>query len=172
MSDIHNNSLAYGPYKNFVFNPQTSSFGALEVPSGMRPVSSFRGSSKPLLTMPYGPGGQWLAGSHEGAASSGEAMFGSSVSDHNVTQSGYLSLWDAQPRSLPPSWNPLLLQGGNVYKQRDNSPLLSSVVPVSSFGRVRRVSKVTKAKNVKSAVKKTKANTKTKKKTNTKAKRQ
>lgn len=165
MSDIHNNSLAYGPYKNFVFNPQTSSFGALEVPNGMRPVSSFRGSSRPLLTMPYGPGGQWLAGRHEGAASSGEAMFGSSsVSDHNVTQSGYLSLWDAQPRSMPPSWNPMLLQGGNVYKQRENSPLLSSVVPVSSFGRVRRVSKVSKTKKVssKKPVRKTKAKTKTK----------
>jgi len=139
--------LAFGVFENFQFNPKTNSFGALEVPNGMTPVSNFKRSNNPLLIMPFGPGGQWLEKGHEGAASSGvafgkRARFGNmSLEGKTVNPSGYLSTWNGQPRIAPPSWNPLLLQGNNVFREGINSPMLSNVVSnssnanTSSFGR-------------------------------------
>lgn len=137
--------LAFGVFKDFQFNPRTNSFGALQVPNGMKPVSDFRRSSNPLLIMPFGPGGQWLEKGHEGAASSGAAFgkrsrFGNmSLEGKTVNPSGYLSTWYGQPRIAPPSWNPLLLQGNNTFREGINSPMLSNVVATTSnsnsFGR-------------------------------------
>lgn len=150
--DPYNNHLAFGAFANLRFNNGNivSGFGNLDVPRGMKPVSDFRRTSRPLITMPFGPPGQWLVEGHEGGASSaagfGRSSFPSSLAGRKVNQSGYLSLWDAQPRSLAPSWNPLLMQGGNMYVQSPNGPTLSDVVP-SSFGRrrsVRKIGRVTK----------------------------
>jgi len=44
-----------------------------------------------------------------------------------LSQSGYLSLWDAPPVNMPPSWNPLQLQGGNIYPQHLNRPKLRQI---------------------------------------------
>jgi len=157
MSDLTNNHLAYGAFAEFKFG-SGSNFGKLVVPQGMRPVSDFRRSNRPLITMPFGPPGRWLVPGHEGAASS--AAFGSkwpsSLAGRKVNQSGYLSLWDAQPRSLAPSWNPLLMQGGNMYVQSPNGPTLADVVPASGFGRQRSVRKVGKGtKKTKTSKRKT-----------------
>lgn len=135
-----NDHLAYGAFSGLKFG-KSNKFGKLSVQPGMRPVSDFRRTTNPLLTMPFGPPQPWIAKGHEGGASS---AFG-----QKVNQSGYLSLWNAQPRSLPPSWNPLLLQGGNVYRQHPDSPGLSDVVPTSSYGR--RVVKVAKLKRRKTS---------------------
>lgn len=172
-SSFGNNHLAYGEFEQFVFEKDPSSgFGKLVVPEGMRPVSDFRKTNRPLITMPFGPPQPWLMKGHEGAASTMASQFGKNLDalkGHKVNQSGYLSLWNAQPRSLAPSWNPLLMQGGNMYVQSPSGPTLSDVVPVSNFGRrrsVRKVKKVTKkrksSKKAK-AVKKTKAVKKAKK---------
>lgn len=140
------NHLAYGVWSHLKFGEDGS-------------LLSF-GRNKPLLTMPFGPPQPWLMAGHEGAASAiatPNVRFGSKLSDRKVNQSGYLSLWNSQPRSLAPSWNPLLLQGSNVFQQGGNSPNLSDVVPVSSFGRrklVRKVGKVTKKRSVKKTTKK------------------
>lgn len=131
--------LAYGAFSGLKFG-KSSKFGKLSVPPGMRPVSSYRRTDNPLLTMPFGPPRPWMAKGHEGGASSA-AAFG-----QKVNQSGYLSLWNAQPRSLPPSWNSLLLQGGNVYRQEPNSPGLHDVVPTSSYGRRVKVAKLKRRK--------------------------
>lgn len=155
------NHLAYGAFENFTYTPEDaeSSFGKLTVPSGMKPVSAYRRTDKPLLTMPFGPPQPWLMPGHEGAGSSMVAQFGSPkapLSERKVNQSGYLSLWDAQPRSMAPSWNPLLMQGANVFPQSPNGPMLSDVVPVSQFGRrssIRNVGKVTKKKATKKVAK-------------------
>ena len=132
--------LSYGAFSDL-------KFGKLSVPKGMRPVSDFRKTSNPLVTMPFGPPQPWLAKGHEGAASS--AAFG-----QNVNQAGYLSLWNAQPRSIAPSWNTLLMQGGNMYSQNPNSPRLSDVV-VSKFGRIK-INKVRRRKVTKKTSKKAK----------------
>ena len=67
--------------------------------------------------------------------------FGSSLDDKYVNPSGYLSTWYGQPRVIPPSWDPLLLQGQNTFRQGINNPTLSQVVANSynpnSFGRMR-----------------------------------
>lgn len=148
--------LAFGAFAGFQFNPRTSSFGALNVPGSMKPVSSYRQTDNPLLIMPFGPGGRWLENGPEGAASSG-AMFGrrrrksvkaprrtrfgdNSLAGRRVNPSGYLSTWYGQPRIPPASWNPLLLQGHNTFREGINSPMLSNVVAPSgqyanSFGR-------------------------------------
>ncbi len=68
-------------------------------------------------------------------------QFGSdSLKGRTVNPSGYLSTWHGQPRIIPPSWNPLLLQGNNTFREGVNSPKLSNVVVPSgamanSFGR-------------------------------------
>lgn len=132
--------LAFGAFEHFQFNPRTSSFGALEVPNGMRPVSSYRQTNNPFLIMPFGPGGRWLEQGPEGAASSAASFgrrrrnrFGNmSLQGKTVNPSGYLSTWYGQPRISPPSWNPLLLQGNNTFREGINSPMLSNVVTPSS----------------------------------------
>ena len=152
--DRYNNNLAFGIFSKYKFgkSDNANGFGALIVPSGMRPVSSFRNQDRPLLTAPFGPIQPWMAQGHEGAASSG---FGSSsLAGRKVNPSGYLALRNAQPRSLPPSWNPLLMQGGNYYVQGDNTPMLSSVV--SKFGVKKKAKKTVKRKPAgKTAAKKT-----------------
>lgn len=63
--------------------------------------------------------------------------FGSPMDSKYVNPSGYLATWYGQPVVPPPSWNPLLLQGNNVFEQNINYPSLSKVVPNSnnnSFG--------------------------------------
>ena len=134
--------LAYGAFSDFKFNKRTSSFGKLTVPTGMRPVSDFRKTRRPFTIMPFGPSGRWLENGHAGAGSSGAPMqFGSdSLKGRTVNPSGYLSTWNGQPRIIPPSWNPLLLQGNNTFREGVNSPKLSNVVVPSgpmanSFGR-------------------------------------
>lgn len=99
---------------------------------GSKFCSSFGNNG--LLIMPFGPGGRWLEQGHEGAASSAAAQFGSaSLAGRNVNPSGYLSTWYGQPRTPPPSWNPLLLQGHNTFREGIDSPRLSNVV--SGFGK-------------------------------------
>ena len=148
-------------------------FGALTVPSGMRPVSTFRRTNNPFLIMPFGPPGRWLESGPQGAASSSAygrrnlfgsgriggvapnlneilnqrlqrtrfgSLAGSHVNPSHLNPSGYLSTWYGQPRIVPPSWNPLLFQGDNAFREGINSPLLSNVVANSgayanSFGR-------------------------------------
>ncbi len=130
--------LAFGAFEQFQFNPKTSSFGSLDVPNGMRPVSSYRQTNNPFLIMPFGPGGRWLEQGPEGAASSAASFgrrnrFGNmSLQGKTVNPSGYLSTWYGQPRISPPSWNPLLLQGNNTFREGINSPMLSNVVTPSS----------------------------------------
>lgn len=152
-----NDQIAFGLFKEYKFDSNgrltdeamhelKNSFGALDVPMGMRPVSDFRRQTRPLITMPFGPPQPWMERGHEGAASS--AGFGSSLAGRKVNQSGYLSLWNAQPRSIAPSWNPLLMQGGNMYVQGDNSPTLGDVV--TKFGRNKK-SKLTKSTKKKTA---------------------
>ncbi len=131
-----------------------SQFGALDVPNGMRSVSSYRRAgtyNRPFLMMPYGPPQRWLeqANGQQGPASSKPpprgrrpgSNYGSSRSlkGKYVNPSGYLSTWYGQPRTPPPSWNPLLLQGQNTFRQGINSPRLSNVVVPrrNSFGRGR-----------------------------------
>lgn len=158
------NNLSFGAYSDLVFDSNSSGasfgrsafglafkrtaarFGALEVPSQMRPVSSFRGASMPLTIMPFGPGGSWLEEGHEGAGSSmagssmnsfgrgnsyGNSYGAGSLEGRDVNPAGYLSTWNGQPRVVPPSWNPLLLQGQNTFVEGINSPHLQNVV---SFG--------------------------------------
>jgi len=55
-----------------------------------------------------------------------------------VNPSGYLSTWHGFPRTPPPSWNPLLLQGGNNFRTGVNDPSLTNV----GFGRRRRTRRV------------------------------
>ena len=88
-----------------------------------------------LLIMPFGPGGQWLEAGHEGAASSAAAFGSNSLKGRSVNPSGYLSTWYGQPRVAPPSWNSLLLQGHNTFREGIDSPMLSNVV---SFGKTSR----------------------------------
>lgn len=143
-----------------------SQFGALDVPNGMRSVSSYRRAgtyNRPFLMMPYGPPQRWLeqTNGQQGPASSkppnskgaGNPLGGSprgrrpgsnygssrSLKGKYVNPSGYLSTWYGQPRTPPPSWNPLLLQGQNTFRQGINSPRLSNVVVPrrNSFGRGR-----------------------------------
>ena len=112
-----------------------NNFGALETPPGMRSVSSFRKAgqyNRPFLEMPFGPPQPWLTSSPQGAASSsvefGRQRFGSnSLKDRYVNPSGYLSTWYGQPRTPPASWNPLLLQGNNTFRQGINNPKLNQV---------------------------------------------
>jgi hypothetical protein len=62
--------------------------------------------------------------------------YGSSLEGRMVNPSGYLSTWYGQPRIVPTSWNPLLLQGHNTFREGINSPMLSNVVSHSNgFGR-------------------------------------
>lgn len=130
---VSGSHLAFGAYKHI--RNIGSSFGALTVPNGMRPVSDFRKTQNPLLIMPFGPGGKWLESGHEGAASSAAAGFGKSLEGRTVNPSGYLSTWYGQPRISPPSWNSLLLQGQNTFREGINSPMLKDVVAhKNSFG--------------------------------------
>ena len=130
-----------------------SGFGALDVPNGMRSVSSYRKAgtyNRPFLMMPFGPPQRWMEkppGGQQGPSSSmappnqRRSKYGSSRSlkGKYVNPSGYLATWYGQPRTPPPSWNPLLLQGQNTFRQGIDSPRLSNVVvPQSNFGRRRR----------------------------------
>jgi len=136
-----------GPHSRF-------GFGALDVPSGMRSVSSYRKAgtyNRPFLMMPFGPPQRWLEnqpGGQQGPASSlpppkqgRRSKYGSSRSlkGKYVNPSGYLATWYGQPRTPPPSWDPLLLQGQNTFRQGIDSPRLSNVVVPrrNSFGRGR-----------------------------------
>lgn len=131
-------------------------FGGLETPPGMRPVSSFRKAgqyNRPFLEMPFGPPQPWLMKGPEAAASSSlpppsaygrrrrrRSYFGNqaptsraappsnSLKDRYVNPSGYLATWYGQGRTAPPSWNSLLLQGNNTFRQGINNPRLSQVM--------------------------------------------
>lgn len=151
-----NNHLAFGAYANLRFNAKTSSFGALEVPMNMVPVSEYRRTSNPFAVMPFGPPGPWMEEGHPGGASSmahvgtqfGGNRFGNQlggIHDQSVNPSGYLSLWNGQPRVFPPSWNPLLLQGQNTFVEDVNYPRLDNVV---SFGKKPKTSKTSKKPKV------------------------
>ena len=142
-----------------------SQFGKLEVPRGVRPVSTFRKTNRPLLISPHGPAQPWLlqdeTPAYSGAPSFGrrrrakmgthddedtddesEMEFGrrrrrakmGTLEGKRVNPSGYLSTWNGFPRTPPPSWNPLLLQGQNNFLEGVNDPRLSNV----GFGRRRR----------------------------------
>lgn len=106
-------------------------FGNLDVQSGMRPVSDFRKArgNRPFTIMPFGPPQPWLEKGPEAAQST--AAFGNSLRDKYVNPSGYLSTWYGQPRVIPASWNPLLLQGNNIFREGIDNPTLSQVM----FGR-------------------------------------
>jgi hypothetical protein len=135
-----------------------NAFGALEVPHGMRSVSSYRQSDRPFAIMPFGPPQRWIEEPPEAAASSAFGLrrylmnkFGENLRDKYVNPSGYLSTWYGQPKVLPASWNPLLLQGNNVFTEGIDNPNLSQVVPSSwsnSFSNRRKVArrKVTRRK--------------------------
>jgi hypothetical protein len=114
-------------------------FGNLEVPGNMKPVSDFRKTNRPLLISPSGPSQPWLL-PDETPAYSGVPSFGlkrrsrmGTLSGKRVNPAGYLSIWNGFPRTPPPSWNPLLLQGGNNFRTGVNDPMLSNV----GFGRHR-----------------------------------
>jgi hypothetical protein len=125
-----NNHLAYGLFNNYKFS---SKFGNLEVPAGMRPVSDFRQQGD-MLIMPFGPPGAWITERDQGAGSSGVVRFGNNtLTGRKVTPAGYMSTWNGMPVVPPPSWNPLLHQGGNTFVTNPNSPSLSDIV--ASFGR-------------------------------------
>jgi hypothetical protein len=150
-------------------------FGALDVPRGMRPVSSYKEYARtrggPFLTMPFGPPQPWLVPPTPPKRIS---KFGNSLAGKRVTPSGYLSNWNSQPIVGPPRWNPLLLQGGNTFVQGINSPTLMDVV--ASFGRRKKAikkRKVTKVvtKKRKVVTKKRKVVTKKRKVTKNKAKK-
>lgn len=143
-SSGNNNHLSFGMYSDLIFDSKTSSFGnsrftsgfksrfgALEVPYGMNPVSDYRKTDRPLAIMPFGPSGPWMMDDNPAAGSS-SMRFGNSLEGRNVNPAGYLSTWNGQPRVIPASWNPLLLQGHNTFIEGVNSPNLSNVV---SFGK-------------------------------------
>ena len=111
-------------------------FGALNVPSGMRPVSDFRraGMDRPFIINPYGPPQPWITQREEAPSSSLPEprsrfgyRFGNSLANKTVNPSGYLSTWYAHPRNIPASWNPLLYQGGDGFRSSLNSPTLQQV---------------------------------------------
>lgn len=127
-------------------------FGKLEVPAGVRPVSDYRGapSNRPLITMPFGPPQPWIMKPpQEAAESTLPSQYGrrqrrrqgfgfSKLNDQYVNPSGYLSTWYSHPMPPPPSWNPLLRQGGNMYNTDVSYPKLSNVLVPNSYGRRRR----------------------------------
>lgn len=137
-------------------------FGKLEVPAGMKSVSEMRDQARflgreprPLLIAPLGPPQPWLL-KDETPAYSGTPAYGrrrkrrttrinygfgssDSLAGRRVNPSGYLSTWYGFPRTAPPSWNPLLLQGGNNFREGVNDPTLSNVG--TAFGRKRRTSR-------------------------------
>jgi hypothetical protein len=76
---------------------------------------------QPFTLMPFGPQPPWIEQPPKPPSSSG---FGS---DLHVNPSGYLSLWYGAPNVIPPSWNPLLRQGGNIFQMGINEPKLSQV---------------------------------------------
>lgn len=49
------------------------------------------------------------------------------LNEAEISQSGYLSMWDGPPVVRPASWNPLQLQGGNIYQQRLGNPRLNQI---------------------------------------------
>jgi hypothetical protein len=115
-------------------------FGALNVPSGMRPVSDYRraGMDRPFIINPYGPPQPWITQREEAPSSSlpeprsrfgsrFRSRFGNSLADKTVNPSGYLSTWYAHPRNIPTSWNPYLYQGGDGFRSSLNSPTLRQV---------------------------------------------
>ena len=65
----------------------------------------------------------------------------SSLAGRKVTPAGYLAIQYGQPRTVPPSWNPLLLQGNNNFVTSPGYPTLSDV---SAFGARRRRATPTK----------------------------
>jgi len=65
------------------------------------------------------------------------------LAKQKVNPSGYIATWYGQPRTAPPSWNPLLMQGGNIYPEGIDSPRLSNVV---AFGARKSKSKSNSAK--------------------------
>lgn len=136
----YNNHLAVGLFSDFKMNENgiMSAFGGADY----NLPSSF--GDLPYIMMPYGPGGQWLVEGHEANASGSapSSNFGrcttkgcNSFGMPRVTPAGYLSIWGGEPRVAPPSWNPLLLQGQNIFAPGINYPSLSDV---TNFGRKRK----------------------------------
>ena len=140
--------LGYKKGRGFQQLQRQNRFGALDVPPSMRPVSSFREAgqfNRPFTIMPFGPPGRWLEPGPQAASSTsansssygrirrGRNRFGNnSLADKYVNPSGYLSTWYGQPRALPPSWNYLLLQGNNTFREGIDNPKLSQVMTPSA----------------------------------------
>lgn len=122
-------------------------FGDLQVPSGMRPVSSFRKAgqyNRPYLQMPFGPPQPWLMRGPESGTGSGSApssrpvnSFGynrrrrmrfGNMNNQYLNPSGFLAIEYGQPTVPPPSWNYNLRQGGNIFRQNVNYPGLDRVM--------------------------------------------
>lgn len=87
---------------------------------------------QPFLINPFGPPQPWLVNREpEGAASSlppPGSRFGNSLADKYVNPSGYLATWHGSPRIVPPSWNPLLYQGNDGFREGIDNPNLSQVM--------------------------------------------
>jgi hypothetical protein len=133
----------------------------LKRPVKRRKRSMFGSTHRPLLISPHGPPQPWLLKDETPAYSEAPAFgmrkpsaaqtkrlqklqrlirrsrFGNSLEGKRVNPSGYLSTWNGFPRTPPPSWNPLLLQGNNNFREGINSPSLSNVG--SRFGKKRLV---------------------------------
>lgn len=88
---------------------------------------NFGNFHQPFTLMPFGPPGPWIEQPPQAPQSSG---FGSAARDNQmyVNPSGYLSLWYGAPNNIPPSWNPLLRQGNNIFQMGINDPKLSNVL--------------------------------------------
>lgn len=135
---------------------KTVRFGQLTVQPGMRSVAEIRDNSRfngrehrPLLIAPFGPPQPWLLKDETPAYSGAPSAFGrrrrrnfrfgnesNSLAGRRVNPSGYLSTWYGFPKIVPPRWNPLLLQGGNNFREGVNDPTLSNVG--TAFGKSRR----------------------------------
>lgn len=121
-----------------------------------RRLASFGEANRPLLVSPFGPMQPWILPDLPQSASSGappSAQYGrkrkankssrksrssnfgyESLEGKRVTPAGYVATWEGFPRTPPPSWNPLLLQGENNFVTSLKSPTLKDV----GFGKKRR----------------------------------
>jgi mRNA-degrading endonuclease toxin of MazEF toxin-antitoxin module len=89
------------------------------------------GAKRHLLINPHGPPPPWKTNSGK------------------YTPAGYLSTWNANVGTSPPSWNPLLMQDNSTYRIGVKKPLLKSV----SFGKTKKPSKALRRSAKKHGVK-------------------
>lgn len=91
----------------------------------------YKRTRQPFLVSPHGPYKPWLVPRHQQEAPDStrapSSRFGKTLSDYDVNAAGYLSLWHGQPRTSPPSWNPLLLQDQSTFREGINEPTLGQV---------------------------------------------